>query len=104
MPIRGDDGEFLGLVATNLQLESLSTTLREILSEHEVSEGLSILILDDLAQIIAHPNSDYLLGKGADLLPLPDERPEGSESGSQTAISPSGEEQLYTFASIPSAG
>jgi signal transduction histidine kinase len=56
MPLRDAAGRFLGLVATNLNLEQLSQTLREIAADPETDVRLSIL--DASGQIIA--DSDAL--------------------------------------------
>ncbi len=69
MPIWSVEGQFLGLVGTNIKLESLSSTLSEIVSEHQTEEGLQIAILDSSAQIIAYPDSKLLLRPAHDLLP-----------------------------------
>ncbi|HSJ88702.1 MAG TPA: cache domain-containing protein, partial [Anaerolineales bacterium] len=61
MPIWSPDGKFLGLVGANIKLQSLSETLIAVISEHQSEEGLQVVILDSANQIIAYPNSDYLL-------------------------------------------
>jgi PAS domain S-box-containing protein len=101
MPIWSDDGHFLGLVGTNIRLESLSNTLSEIVSEHQTEEGLQILILDSDAQIIAYPDPDLLLHPASDLLPGIYERVLAGDSGTITTTSPTDEERLYTYAPIP---
>ena len=69
MPIWSVDGHFLGLVGTNIRLESLSNTLSEIVSEHQAAGGLQLAILDSSAQIIAYPDADLLLHPASDLIP-----------------------------------
>ncbi len=104
MPIWSDDGRFLGLVGTNIKLESLSNTLSEIASEHQTEEGLQLLILDSSAQIIAYPDRDLLLHPASDLLPEIYERVLAGDSGTITTTSPEDEERLYTYAPIPEIG
>jgi PAS domain S-box-containing protein len=104
MPIRSADGRFLGLVGTNIRLESLSNTLSAIVSEHQAEEGLQLAILDSSAQIIAYPDPELLLQPASDVLPEIYERVLGGESGTITSINPSDEERLYTYAPIPDIG
>ena len=100
MPIWSTGGEFLGLVGTNITLESLSATLVEIVSEHQTEKGFQIFILDASGQIIASPDPELLLHPASDVLPdiyshLPED-----ENGSFTASVPEGEERLYTYTPI----
>jgi PAS domain S-box-containing protein len=104
MPIRSEDGRFLGLVGTNIKLESLSNTLSEIVSEHQTEDGLQLVILDSSAQIIAYPDSDLLLHPASDLLPEIYERVLVGESGTITTTGPSDEERLYTYSPISEIG
>ncbi len=104
MPIRSADGSFLGLVGTNIRLESLSDTLSAIVSEHQAEEGLQLAILDSSAQIIAYPDHELLLQPASNVLPEIYERVLAGESGTITSINPSDEERLYTYAPIPDIG
>ncbi len=104
MPIWSADGRFLGLVGTNIRLESLSNTLSSIVSEHQAEEGLQLSILDSSAQIIAYPNPEILLRPASDLIPDIYERVLAGGSGTVTTTSPNGEERLYTYAPIPEIG
>ena len=104
MPIWSADGQFLGLVGTNIKLESLSSTLSEIVSEHQTEEGLQIAILDSSAQIIAYPDSKLLLRPAHDLLPDIYERVLAGESGTSTTTDLTNEERLFTYAPIPEIG
>lgn len=104
MPIRSEDGSFLGLVGTNIRLESLSDTLSAILSEHQADEGLQLAILDSSAQIIAYPDPGLLLHPANDLIPEIYQRVLAGESGTTTSIDPSNEKRLYTYAPIPGIG
>ncbi len=104
MPIRSASGEFLGLVGTNIKLESLSSTLSAIISEHENEEGFNILILDASGQVIAHPDSAFLLKPANELLPDVYKQALTGNSGSMVETDLKHEERLYTYASIPSVG
>lgn len=104
MPIWSADGQFLGLVGTNIRLVSLSKTLSEIVSEHQTEEGLQLAILDSSAQIIAYPNPDLLLHPADDLLPNIYEYVLAGKSGTITTTDLVGEKRLYTYAPIPEIG
>jgi PAS domain S-box-containing protein len=104
MPIWSADGRFLGLVGTNIRLESLSNTLSAIVSEHQAEEGLQLAILDSGAQIIAYPDPGLLLHPASDLIPEIYVRVLAGESGTTTSIDPADEERLYTYAPIPEIG
>ena len=102
MPIRSSNGEFLGLVGTNIKLESLSDTLSAIISEHENEEGFEILILDASGQVIAHPDPSFLLKHANEILPDVYTQALDGNSGSIVETDLNDEERLYTYASIPS--
>jgi len=104
MPIWLADGQFLGLVGTNIRLASLSNTLSEIVSEHQTEEGLQLAILDSSAQIIAYPNPELLLHPAGDLFPNIYGHVLAGESGTVTTTDQSDEERLYTYAPIPEIG
>ena len=104
MPLWSPDGRFLGLVATNIKLESLSNTLTEIVSEHQATEGLQIVILDSSAQIIAYPEAELLLHPASDLVPDIYQRVLAGKSGTVSMTGPANEERLYTYAPIPEIG
>ena len=104
MPIWSEDGRFLGLVGTNIKLESLSNTLSEIVSEHQAAEGLQLAILDSSAQIIAYPDPELLLHPAGDLIPSIYERVLAGQSGTVTTTDRNDEERLYTYAPIQEIG
>src|SRR5574341_554833 len=101
MPIWSKEGQFLGLVGTNIKLESLSKTLAAIVSGHKSEEGLQVAILDSSHQIIAYPDPKLLLHPASDLLPEIDSRAPGDSTGAKIAHAPdNNEERLYTYAPI----
>ncbi|MBI5353130.1 MAG: GAF domain-containing protein [Chloroflexi bacterium] len=102
MPIRSSSGKFLGLVGTNIKLESLSSTLSAIVSEHEADEGFEVLILDASGQVIAHPDSAFLLKPANEIMPDVYTQALAGRSGSIVETDLNNEERLYTYASIPS--
>lgn len=61
MPLRDAQGNFLGLIGTNIKLQFLSNALAKITIESETATGFQILILDAVGQVIAHPDSSALL-------------------------------------------
>jgi signal transduction histidine kinase len=104
MPIWSTGGEFLGLVGTNITLESLSVTLVEIVSEQQPEKDFQIFIIDASGQIVASPYSELLLQPTNNFLPdiysyIPED-----ENGSFTASVPEGEERLYTYTPISGIG
>jgi len=102
MPIRSASGEFLGLVGTNIKLESLSKTLLAIVSEHKNEEGFEILILDASGQVIAHPDTAMLLKPAGEILPDVYGEVLAGKNGATIAPDLDGRERLYTYAAIPS--
>src|SRR5574341_172249 len=100
MPIRSPDGQFLGLVGANIRLASLSQALVAVISEHQTEEGLQVTILDSADQVIAYPDSGFLLHPASDIIP------EGylvdlhGDSHSQIVAAPDGEERLYTHSPV----
>lgn len=103
MPLYDGD-TFQGIVAANLRLTNLSDTLKEIISSRREDENFEILILDSNAQIIAHPESTYLLQEAKTLLPDIYAPSLVGKSGVRVEIDHSREERLYTYAPIESAG
>jgi PAS domain S-box-containing protein len=104
MPIRSPDGIFDGVVATNIRLESLSATLREILAEHASEERFEIFIIDHTGQIIAHPSQTELLKSVEEIMPRLAQSALKGVTGSETVRGLDREEYLTTYAPIPSAG
>lgn len=103
MPIRNQD-IFLGVVATNIKLASLSETLENIAASRRPDEDFEIVILDSSAQIIAHPDAGFLLKDAQSLLPDIYTPSLVGKSGTRIEKNSEGEERLYTYAPIPSAG
>jgi PAS domain S-box-containing protein len=104
MPIYAESGEFLGLVATNIRLESLSQTLRSIVAEYHPNEGIQIIIVDSAGRIIAHPDSSQLLQESASDLPQAVQSVLDGAFGDTLAANAQGVETLYSYVPIPSAG
>ncbi|MEO8358345.1 MAG: ATP-binding protein [Chloroflexota bacterium] len=100
MPIWSTDKKFLGLVGANIRLESLSATLTAVISQHQTEEGLQVTILDSADQIIAYPDSGFLLQPAGDIIPKSYLINFDGTSHSQIVNAPDGEERLYTHAPV----
>lgn len=100
MPIWSENGKFLGLVGANIKLESLSETLAAVISEHQTEEGLQVVILDSANQIIAFPDSKYLLQSADQIIPEDYLLHFNEEDRSQILPSPDRQERLYTHAPV----
>jgi PAS domain S-box-containing protein len=99
-PIWGLDGEFLGIVATNIALQSLSDTLISIAKAQPPEEDIEIFIIDTDGRVIAHPDSRLLLIDLNNILPTITTAVLNRESGNTFISDDSGQERLYTFAPI----
>ncbi len=104
MPLRDATGRFLGLVATNIKLESLSTTLSSIVAEHRPEEGFNVAIIDESGNVIAHPDPEFPLTQTALNLPAVTSAVLSGEFGNLISPDPQGVEKLYSYVPIPSAG
>jgi PAS domain S-box-containing protein len=98
------NGQFAGVVATNLRLESLSEALRAIASEHGREEGFNLSIVDSSGQIIADPEPTRLLEPLREDLPSVVNAVLAQQSDSLEGQDTSGQHWLNTYAPIPSAG
>jgi PAS domain S-box-containing protein len=104
MPVRDAEGRFLGVVATNLALESLSRTLSAIADEASLGEGFRVSIVDASGQVIAEPERARLLTLLGDEAPDVAEAVLRGEEGSHVSRNTSGTETLHSFVPVPSAG
>lgn len=104
MPLRDENGRFQGVVATNLMLESLSSTLVSIASEYAPADGFQVLIVDDTGQIIAHTNPEALLTDANSVMPAIVTAVLSNQNGSLIADDATGEEQLYSYMPIEHGG
>ncbi|NJC97808.1 MAG: GAF domain-containing protein, partial [Anaerolineae bacterium] len=102
MPIWSDAGKFLGLIGANIRLESLSQTLTTVISNQQSEGGLQVVILDSADQIIAYPDSQFLLRPAIDIIPEQYLSNFNGASHSQIVDAPDGEERLYTHTPVSS--
>ncbi len=104
MPIRDNFGNFLGLVATNIKLQSLSTTLASIAAEYQPQENFEVQILDATGHVIAHPNPALLLVDLKQSNPQIASAVLSGQTGNLIEKIDDGQEKLYSYVPIPSAG
>ncbi len=103
MPLRNEDGDFLGLVGANLKLQSLSHTLLSIIRQYPAGEQFQIMILDSAGQVIAHSDPSQLLqDMRPDLQPVLNSL-SAAKSGNQISTV-NGAEQLISFVPVFNAG
>lgn len=103
MPIRDGSGRFMGVVATNIRLQSLSDSLRAIAAEYQDQEAFNVSIIDAAGQVIADPNPGRLLAPMGVEIPEIAERVLQDQSGTLETDGPGGEELLYSYVPVPSA-
>src|SRR5215207_6426142 len=100
MPLWSPASKFLGLVGANIRLESLSKTLTAVISEHQTEDGLQVTILDSADQIIAYPDSRFLLKPANEIIPSSYIAEMNTDRHSSITASPDGEERLYTHSPV----
>lgn len=103
MPI-WQDGEFLGVVATNLKLQSLSTTLASIAMEYQENKNFEVVIIDAGGKIIASPQPENILVNYADIQGELSTAVLAGNSGNKIATDQTGVENLYSYVPVPDAG
>lgn len=106
MPLWDANNKFLGLVATNIKLESLSNTLTSIAAGHRAEENFQIIIIDAAGRVIARPyptRDTLLLDMSADLPEIVGAVLTGK---SDNLIAPdfSGNDILYSYVPVSNAG
>ncbi|MFQ5577101.1 MAG: GAF domain-containing protein, partial [Anaerolineae bacterium] len=97
------DGRFDGVVATNLELQRLTETVRRIGLKEPHAQGIEIAIVDGSGQVIAHSELARMLEDVSGTMPGLSEVLSGRE-GSLIARDPWQKEWLYTYTPIPIAG
>ena len=104
MPIWDESGKFLGLVATNIKLQSLSTTLASITAEYGAEENFEVQIIDAAGRVIAHPDPSILLTDFRLRDPQIAKAVLSRKAGNIIAEHENGPQKLYSYVPIPSAG
>lgn len=104
MPIWDENGNFNGLVATNIKLQFLSHTLARITEEHTPDQQFQIYIVDAAGQVIANPNPENLLSDAYTLFPAVTNAVLGGQSGNQVQEGAEGVDALFSFVPVYSSG
>ena len=104
MAVRGPAGEFLGVVATDIRLQSLSDTLAAIAREYRGEEQFRVLIVDSAGRVIAHPDSSFLLDEMDPILPEVIQPALSGYSGNLICSCENDEDILYSYVPVPSVG
>ncbi len=102
-PILDDRGLPIAVVVAPISLEWLS----QLLSEMQVLEGMSILVIDRSGMILArYPNPEGWIGQTVPDHPIAQAIAEGEAEGTREGIGVDGETRLYGFTALsdPSVG
>lgn len=102
MPMYDGAGQFQGVVATNIKLQTFSHALARIAAEYSSQQGFSVAILDSDGQVIAHPDPLQLLQPYAELLPEITTAVLSGQVGNAIQLDADGIQRLYSFVPIPS--
>lgn len=103
MPIWEGD-KFQGVVATNMKLQSFSTTLASIAAEYKKEDGFQVMIIDSGGRVIAYPDPDFLLTDFRAILPQVTEAVLNNQSGNLITAPENNQETLYSYIPVQSAG
>jgi len=104
MPLWSKTGDFQGVVATNIKLQSLSHALSAIASQYPADEGLQLMIIDNAGQIIAHQDPARLLQGATDALPTITAAVLTGNTGTQVTGDLLGREALVSYVPIANVG
>jgi PAS domain S-box-containing protein len=104
MPLWDDSNHYLGVVATNIKLQSLSHTLSSIAAEHHPEDAFEVMIIDAAGKVIASPHPDLLLQDMNSRVGKVTQAVLAQTTGNLILPNENGEETLYSYVPIPSAG
>lgn len=104
MPLRDEQGHFLGLVGTNIKLQFLSNALANITAENQAARGFELLIVDASGQVIAHPDPALLLTDANAAMPEITSAVLGGASGNLIGTGVAGQETLFSFEPVDRVG
>lgn len=104
MPLWDGGNRFLGVVATNIKLQSLSHTLSSIAAEHHPEDAFKVMIIDSSGKVIASPDPNLLLQDAASKLSDVTQAVLSQKTGNLILPDELGEETLYSYVPISSAG
>lgn len=96
-------GRFDGVVATNLDLQRITETLKQIGQDHSRSDGVTIIMVDAAGQVVAHSEAAHILedvsGSLTGVRPVL-----AGREGSLEAKDSQGAVWLHSYTPITSAG
>lgn len=104
MPLWNPQDQFLGLVATNIKLQSLSNTLTSIVAEHYPEGSFNVSIIDTSGNVVANPGANFPLTEVALDLPEVTQAVLSGASGNRILPDKDGHATLYSYVPITSAG
>jgi PAS domain S-box-containing protein len=104
MPLWNEQNQFLGLVGTNLRLQSLSNTLTGIADRYGEDARFELFIVDHVGQTVAHSNSENLLQNAGTQYPNVTAAVLDAQSGTLIENDLNGESYLYSYVPIPDVG
>ncbi|RLC79045.1 MAG: hypothetical protein DRJ03_03080 [Chloroflexi bacterium] len=102
--VRSASGEFIGVVATDIRLQSLSDILATIAREYRAEEQFRVLIVDSAGHVIAHPDPSFLLDEMDSITPEVIQPALSGHSGNLICFCENDEEILYSYVPVPSVG
>lgn len=98
------EANFLGAIATDIELKALSQTLVKISQEYDPEECFEVVTVDSNNQIVAHPNTDKLLQQIPESLSNITEPLLLGRADTIISTDENGIERLYSYVPISSAG
>jgi PAS domain S-box-containing protein len=104
MPMWDSNNRYLGVVATNIKLQSLSHTLSSIAAEHHPEDAFKVMIIDAAGKVIASPDPNLLLQDAASKLGNVTQAVLSQKTGNLILPDELAEETLYSYVPISSAG
>jgi PAS domain S-box-containing protein len=104
MPLWSDDGSFMGIVATNIKLQSFSHTLSRISTELKADADFQIVIIDSEGQIIAHSDPQLVLTDMHIVSLHVTTSVLAGLTGNHIAQNDNGQKLLFSYLPIPSVG
>jgi PAS domain S-box-containing protein len=104
MPIWSENGDFMGMVATNIKLQSFSHTLTRIIADLKSDADFQIVIIDSEGQVIAHSDPQLLLTEMQDVNSDVTNSVLSGISENHIGQNETGKEVLFSYVPIPSVG
>jgi signal transduction histidine kinase len=103
-PVRDSSGKLLGIVATNLSLDALSTSIRSVVAaQSRQNHHLLMSLLDQKGQLIGTSQRELLLQPVADEMPGAASAL-GGRPATRLGPGPDGQEWLFSAVPVPGTG